>query len=64
MKSGQKVTSRQIGFQIALPPTEIATLKVTSFFGESEVDEGSVCSLVGGQIDKSLIDALYVTGTK
>ena len=64
LKSGQKVTSRQSGFQIALPPTEIATLKVTSFFGESEVDEGCVCILVGGQIDKSSIDALYVTGTK
>ena len=63
MKSGQKVTSRQTGFQIALPPTEIATLKVTSFFGESEVDEGSVCSLEGGQIDTSM-DALYVTGKK
>jgi curli biogenesis system outer membrane secretion channel CsgG len=64
MKSGQKVTSRQSGFQVALPPTEIATLRVTNFFGESEVEEGSVCSLVSGHIDESLIDALYVTGTK
>ena len=64
MKSGKKVTSKQSGFQVALPPTEIATLKITSFFGESEVEEGSVCSLLSGQIDESLIDALYVTGTK
>ena len=64
MKSGQKVKSEQSGFQIALPATEVAAIKVTSFFGESEVDEGSVCSLVSGQIDKSSIGSLYVTGTK
>jgi hypothetical protein len=64
MKLGQTITSRQSGFKVALPPSEVATLKVVSFFGESEVDEGSVCNLVNGQIDKSSIDTLYVTETK
>jgi len=64
MKAGKKVTSQQSGFDMALPSTEVATLKVASFFGESEVNEGSVCTLVSGQIDKSSPAGLYVTGER
>lgn len=62
MKAGKKVKSQQSGFDISLPPKEVAKVKIVSFFGENETNEGSVCSLVDGNLDKSMINQLYVTG--
>lgn len=60
MESGKTVSSKQSGFNIALPPKHVATIKVISFFGEDETNEGSVCQLIDGKIEKVDISKLFV----
>ena len=62
MKPGKQVKSQQSGFNISLPSQKVASVKIVSFFGENETNEGSVCSLVEGNLDKSMINELYVAG--
>ena len=51
MAPGQKVKSKQNGMEISLPATQVATIRVASFFGDSENDEGSVCTIMTGTVD-------------
>ena len=68
MEAGQTVKSAQTGFEVTLPPKQVAALKVLSTFGDSETNEGSVCELTSGAVDKAAIAKLFVTeaprGTK
>lgn len=64
MEAGATVKSRQTGFDIALPPKPVATLRVTGFFGETETDEGSVCEVVEGSLAKPLSPRLFVAESK
>jgi curli biogenesis system outer membrane secretion channel CsgG len=48
MVPGAVVQSPQTGFGVQLPPTQVGVLEVQSFFGDSEITEGSVCRLVSG----------------
>lgn len=57
---GEKIKSPQTGFDITLPGREVAVLRVDSNFGDSEVNEGSVGSLVGGSIQGFKLDQLVV----
>lgn len=59
MLSGASVKS-QSGFDIALPPTQVATLKVVGLFGDSETSEGSVCEVTSGTVDKAQLQKLFV----
>ncbi len=52
MEKGAQVKSSQSGFTINLPPKKAATIKVVSFFGENENNEGAVCELVSGAISQ------------
>ncbi|UCD85616.1 MAG: curli production assembly protein CsgG [Deltaproteobacteria bacterium] len=61
MEPGQTVDSKRTGFPIELPPKQIATLRVVSLFGDSEINEGSVCELTAGNIPEAEIKKLYVT---
>ena len=61
MAAGQTVKSAQSGFDVTLPPRQVATLRVLSTFGESETNEGSVCELTGGKVDKAALPKLFVT---
>lgn len=61
MRSGEQIKSGQTGFSVALPPTEIATIKVVSQFGDSETNEGSVCEVVSGSLAGQPSAALYVS---
>lgn len=61
---GQKVKSKQTGMEITLPGKLLATIKVVSFFGDSETDEGSVCQIVTGRIDLSAATNYYVEEVK
>ncbi len=61
MAAGQTVRSAQSGFDVSLPPRQIGTLRVLSTFGESETNEGSVCELTRGKVDKAAIPKLFVT---
>ncbi len=45
---GRRVKSPQTGFDITLPGSEIARMRVESTFGDAETNQGSVASLTGG----------------
>lgn len=57
---GETSRSRQSGFEVTLPPRQVAKVKVVSLFGESETNEGSVCEVTDGQIDPRVAQKLYV----
>jgi len=61
MASGQTVKSAQSGFEVTLPPTPVGSLKVLSTFGDDETNEGSVCQVTAGAIDKAALAKLFVT---
>ncbi|ABC80167.1 CsgG/HfaB family protein [Anaeromyxobacter dehalogenans] len=60
MEAGNKVKSRQTGFEVALPPKRVGTLKVLSLFGDGETSEGAVCELTSGTIEKASLPKLFV----
>lgn len=64
MLAGQTVKSAQSGFEVTLPPKQVATLRVLSTFGDDETNEGSVCELTGGAIDKAALAKIFVTQVK
>jgi curli biogenesis system outer membrane secretion channel CsgG len=49
VKPGKKVKNSATGALVELPGTRTAKLKVVSQFGESDVSEGSVCSIIEGK---------------
>lgn len=61
MESGQTVKSAQSGFEVTLPPKQVAAVRVLSTFGDTETNEGSVCELTSGAIERSLLPRLFVT---
>jgi len=60
-KTGKRIRSRQTGFNIDLPPKEIAKIKINSLFGDSETNEGSIGRVTSGSIAKYNIKNLIVT---
>ena len=62
MAQGQQVKSQQSGFDITLPGTRVAGLKVTALFGDSEADEGAVCEVSDGAVPER--GNFYVTLAK
>lgn len=64
MKQGPVVKSKATGFDVPLPPTQIATLQVVSLFGESETTEGAVCDVTSGSIPPSQLPTLFVAEVK
>ena len=57
---GEKIKSPQTGFDITLPGREVAQLRIDSNFGDSEVNEGSVSSIVSGSIQGFKLEQLIV----
>ena len=57
---GEKIKSPQTGFEITLPGREIAQLRIDSNFGDSEVNEGSIGSIVSGTVDGFKVEQLVV----
>jgi len=57
---GEKVKSPQTGFEIALPGKEVAQIRVESLFGDTEMSEGAVTSVVSGSLQGLKIDQLTV----
>jgi curli biogenesis system outer membrane secretion channel CsgG len=60
LQSTGTAKSKQTGFEIALPPREVATVRVLSLFGDSETNEGSVCELTSGTVDPRVLASLFV----
>jgi curli biogenesis system outer membrane secretion channel CsgG len=63
MREGEKVRSGQSGFAIALPSSQVATLRVVSSFGDNETNEGSITELVSGSLSGPTV-GLYVAELK
>lgn len=63
MEAGNTVKSPQSGFEVTLPAKQIAVLQISSLFGESETNEGAVCQISSGKIDKTVLSKLFVTDT-
>lgn len=61
-REGEKVKSQQTGFEISLPASQVAVVKVVSLFGESESNEGAICELVEGNISAG--QPLFVSAQK
>lgn len=57
---GEKIKSPQTGFEITLPGREVAQLRIDSNFGDSEVNEGSVGSLISGSVQGFKVEQLVV----
>jgi len=62
MLQGAKVRSQQTGFDITLPGSRVAGLKVVALFGDSEASEGAACELVDGALPAT--GTLFVTDVK
>ena len=50
MREGEKVKSSQTGFEITLPGSAVAKVRVVSLFGDAESNEGAVAELVSGTL--------------
>jgi len=57
---GQRIKSPQTGFEISLPGKEVAQVQIESTFGDSDTNEGSVASVVGGSMQGYGIDQLVI----
>jgi curli biogenesis system outer membrane secretion channel CsgG len=57
---GEKVKSPQTGFEITLPGKEVAQIRVDALFGDTEMSEGAVTSVVSGSLQGLKIDQLTV----
>lgn len=60
LQPGSTISSKQTGFDITLPPKQVAIIKVLDFFGDNETNEGSICQLIEGNIDKATFSKLFV----
>ncbi len=60
MSRGDEVKSKQTGFGIELPATEVGKIEVVSTFGTSESNEGSIAKIVGGDFAGTALSKLFV----
>lgn len=64
LKAGKTIQSADSGFNITLPSTQVATIRITSLFGETETSEGAVAEIISGKIDDGRPAGLYVSEGK
>jgi hypothetical protein len=57
---GEKIKSPQTGTQITLPGKPVAQIRIDALFGDNELNEGSVASLVSGSLSGYKLDQLVV----
>ncbi|GAB2834348.1 hypothetical protein GCM10027276_41070 [Comamonas piscis] len=58
--AGEQIKSPQTGALITLPGQRIAQLRVDALFGDSELNEGAVTSVVSGDLGKHPVSSLVV----
>jgi len=61
MQAGDVVKSKQSGFDVTLPPRQVAQIRVVALFGDTETGEGSVCELISGALPAPLPPNLFVS---
>lgn len=59
-EAGKTTRSKQSGFEVTLPPRQVATVRVASVFGDSETNEGSICEVTSGALDAGALPRLYL----
>ena len=64
MQQGERVKSAQTGFDITLPPKTVGQIRVVSFFGDNETNEGSVAEMLSGEVSEARLAGLYVSESK
>jgi hypothetical protein len=57
---GETIKSPQTGAEITLPGQTIAQIRVEANFGDSELNEGSVASVISGSVASLKIEQLVV----
>ncbi len=61
LQTGASLKSAQSGFDIALPPQQIASITVVSNFGtDDEESQGSICTVTGGTLPRPVPASIYV----
>lgn len=63
MREGEKVKSKQTGATINLPASQVASLRVVSQFGESDLDEGSICTVTSGNLSANTAGLFVAAGS-
>ena len=64
MSRGDEVKSKQSGFGIELPATEVGRIEVVSTFGTSESNEGSIAKIIEGDFADENLNSLFVAEPK
>jgi curli biogenesis system outer membrane secretion channel CsgG len=64
VREGEKIISGQTGFQITLPGTPVATVRVVSLFGDAESNEGSVAEVISGIAPTDNSSAYFISELK
>ncbi|MBS0579374.1 MAG: curli production assembly protein CsgG [Proteobacteria bacterium] len=64
LHQGEQVKSGQSGFGITLPPATVGKVRVVSFFGDNETNEGSVAEILSGDLSGAQTSALYISESK
>jgi len=59
-QQGKSIKNPQTGMMIELPGSRIATIRVTSQFGSTYIDEGSQCEVLKGSLSGVDTSALFV----
>lgn len=57
---GETIRSPQTGADITLPGVQVAAIRIEANFGDTELNEGSVASVVSGSLANHAIDELVV----
>ncbi|MGH9709406.1 MAG: CsgG/HfaB family protein [Candidatus Acidiferrales bacterium] len=60
LQQGQQVKSEQTGFEITLPAKRVGQVRIVSFFGDNETNEGSVAEIVTGDFTDTQKSGLYI----
>lgn len=61
MREGEKVKSKQTGFEISLPATKVGEIRILGLFGDTETNEGSLGTILSGTFNDGRTDGLFVS---
>jgi curli biogenesis system outer membrane secretion channel CsgG len=61
MRAGEKVKSKQSGFEISLPATEVGSIRIISLFGDNETNEGAVGKILSGSFRDGQPEGLFIS---
>lgn len=60
MLRGEPIKSKQSGFAIELPATEVGKIEIISSFGSTEANEGSIAKIIEGNFATTDLNLLFI----